>query len=180
MTSNTSINTISVSTLIFLTISFDANHIKFWILIALQLLSISCFLYIFLHFVHKRQLLKSHHHHVILLLFIVSFLFVTIALLFTEAYMYLSHVYPANAIFCSFWKWIHYSLKIINLFLMVFASIEPNWLIFVKFNILRRKIVSVSYKLRLLRLFCYPHYTHPIIIDRRYIINGCYVCFVVL
>jgi hypothetical protein len=112
------------------TTSFKANRIKFWILLALQLCSVPCFLYIFRQVAFKKRLRQNIHHHVILLLLIVSFLFVSIALSLTLAYMYTSQVYPANDIFCSLWNWFHYSVNIINLFLMGFASIERNWLIF--------------------------------------------------
>jgi hypothetical protein len=44
--------------------------------------------------------------------------------------MYTSQVYPASDWFCTLWNWFHYSVNIINLFLMAFASIERNWLIF--------------------------------------------------
>jgi hypothetical protein len=110
--------------------SFQTNRIKFWILLSLQLLSIPCFIYVFLQFFYKKQLRQNIHNHVILLLLIVSFLFVTIALSLTLAYMYTSHVRPATHTFCTLWNWLHYSLNIINLFLMAFACIERNWLIF--------------------------------------------------
>jgi hypothetical protein len=108
----------------------EADHIKFGIFLVLQVLSVPCFIYVFYQFGRQRQLRKSHHHHVIILLLIVSFLFVTIALPLTQAFMFTSNVYPATKIFCSLWNWIHYSLNIVNLFLMGFASIERNWLIF--------------------------------------------------
>ncbi len=44
--------------------------------------------------------------------------------------MFTSYVYPSNDVFCSFWNWFHYSLNIINLFLMAFLCIERNILIF--------------------------------------------------
>ena len=106
-----------------------ANRIKFWILLTLQLLSITCFLYIFYQYGRQPPLRQSEHRAIHLLL-IVSFLFVTIALPLSEVFMYTSYVHPASDAFCSFWNWIHYSLNITNLFLMAFASIERNWLIF--------------------------------------------------
>jgi hypothetical protein len=112
------------------TTSFYNNRIKFWILLSLQLVSVPCFLYIFYRFPYKKQNRQAIHHHVILLLLIISFLFVTIALSLTLAYMYTSQVYPATETFCTLWNWLHYSINIINLFLMGFASMERNWLIF--------------------------------------------------
>jgi hypothetical protein len=73
---------------------------------------------------------RRSQHCAIHLLLIISFLFVIIALPFTQAFLYTSYVYPANQLFCSLWTWIHYSLNIINRFLMPFASIERHWLIF--------------------------------------------------
>ena len=110
--------------------SLYGNRIKFIVLLVLQLVSISCYLYIFYKFYRKRQLRESNHHHVIILLLISSFLFVIIPLPMTEAYMFTSYVFPSNDIFCSIWTWLHYSLNISNLYLMGFASIERNWLIF--------------------------------------------------
>jgi len=112
------------------TTSFQLDRIKFWVFLSLQLLSIPCFLFLFYKFAHKKQPNKTIHHHAIILLLINSFLFVTIALSLTLAYMYTSQVNPANDTFCSLWNWFHYSINIINLFLMAFASIERNWLIF--------------------------------------------------
>ena len=130
MASNGSFNSATTQNTFQYTTSFNANRIKFGVLLVLQLLSFPCFLWIFYQFARQRRLRQSVHHHVILLLLIVSFLFVTIALPLTEAYMFTSYVYPASDIFCSIWTWIHYSLNIINLFLMGFASMERNWLIF--------------------------------------------------
>ncbi|CAF0780842.1 unnamed protein product [Adineta steineri] len=130
MDSNISLSTTTISSGFQWTTSFNANRIKFIILLLLQLLSIPCFLWIFYQFARQRQLRQSLNHHVILLLLIISFLFVTIALPLTQAFLYTSYVYPSSDVFCSLWTWIHYSLNIINMFLMAFASIERNWLIF--------------------------------------------------
>jgi hypothetical protein len=130
MALNGSFNSTTIQNTVQYTTSFNANRIKVGILLVLQLLSFPCFIWIFYQFARQRRLRQSVHHHVILLLLIVSFLFVTIALPLTEAYMFISYVYPASDIFCSIWTWIHYSLNIINLFLMGFASMERNWLIF--------------------------------------------------
>jgi hypothetical protein len=130
MVSNVSKNMITKEDDYTFTASTKANRIKFGVLLFFQFLSIPCFLYLFYQFHQKRQLGQSYRHRVIVLLLMVSFLFVTIALPLTEAYMYTSYVYPASQTFCSLWTWLHYSLNIINLFLMAFASIERNWLIF--------------------------------------------------
>ena len=108
----------------------NLNRLRFGILFTLQLLSGPCYLYVFYQFYRKRQLRESHHHHVVVLLLSVSFLFLTIALPLSLAFMFTSTVRPASDTFCSLWTWIHYSLNIINLFLMAFASLERNWLIF--------------------------------------------------
>ena len=128
--SNASTTTEMTSTSFNLTVSDPGNRVRFTILLALQLMSVPCYLYVFYRFHQKRNLRQSIPQHVILLLLIMSFLFVTIALPITQAYMFTSQVRPASELFCAFWNWIHYSLNIINLFLMAFASIERNWLIF--------------------------------------------------
>lgn len=110
--------------------AMNANHLKFCILLVFQILSLPCFLYVFYQFRSQRQFRRSHHHHVILLLLIVSFLFVLIPLPFTQAFLITSYVYPSSPFFCAFWNWIHYSLNIVNVFLMAFASVERHWLIF--------------------------------------------------
>lgn len=112
------------------TTSFDGNRAKFWILLVLQLLSVPCFLYVFYQFAHNRRLRQTIHHHAIVLLLLVSFLFVTVALSLTLAYMYTSKVTPPSAAFCTLWNCFHYSVNVINLFLMAFASLERHWLIF--------------------------------------------------
>lgn len=110
--------------------TLEENRAKFWLLLVLQLLSVPCYFYVFYRFAHNRQLRQSRSNRVILVLLTVSFIFVTIALPPTQLYLYTGHVHPASDIFCSLWSWFHYSLNIINLFLMVFASIERHWLIF--------------------------------------------------
>jgi hypothetical protein len=127
---NETIDTTTEGTAYTYTTSFQANRIKFWILLSLQFLSFPCFIYLFFHFISKKQLYRNIHNHVVILLLIISFLFLTIALSLTLAYMYTSQVYPASDMFCTLWNWFHYSVNIINLFLMAFASIERNWLIF--------------------------------------------------
>lgn len=60
--------------------SFELNRIKFFILLALQLLAIPCFLYLFYRYIQKKQLRKNIHYHAIYFLLFISFLFVTMAL----------------------------------------------------------------------------------------------------
>ena len=110
--------------------TLNENRIEFWLLLVLQLLSVPCYLHVLYRFAHNRQLRQSRSNRVIFVLLAVSFVFVTIALPPTQLYLYIGYVYPANDLFCSVWSWFHYSLNIINLFLMVFASIERHWLIF--------------------------------------------------
>ena len=112
------------------TTSLTSNRIKFWILLTLQLLSIPCFLYVFYRYAQKKQPRGTIHHHAVILLLITSFLFVTVSLSITLAYLYTSQVNPATDTFCTLWNWFHYSVNIINLFLMAFASLERNWLVF--------------------------------------------------
>jgi hypothetical protein len=110
--------------------SFGSNRIKFGIFLTLQLLTFPCFINAFLQYKYRQKLRKNIAYDVIFLLLFTSFIFVTIVLSFSQAYMYTSYVYPSSDIFCSFWNWFHYSINIINLFLMAFASIERNILIF--------------------------------------------------
>ncbi|CAF1044750.1 unnamed protein product [Adineta ricciae] len=128
MSLNINVNTTRISYYQYTT-SVDANRIKFGVFLTLQLISIPCFLWLFYQFLRQRQL-RQLHHHVILLLLLVSFLFVIIVLPITESYMYFSHIYPEVQQFCSFWNWLQYSLNIVNCFLMAFASVERNWLVF--------------------------------------------------
>ena len=128
------------------TTSKEQNRIKFSFLFILHLCSFTCYLYLFYQFYRKRQLRGAHYHHVIILLLIASFLFIIISLPLTEAYLFTSYVHPASATFCSFWLWLHYSLNIINLYLMAFACIERNWLIFnPKFVISKCRVLLLHY-----------------------------------
>lgn len=112
------------------TTSSNGNRIRFWVLFSLQLCSIVCFLFLFRRFVFKRRIEQTIHHHVVVVLIVTSFIFVTSVLSISLAYMYRSYVIPSTHLFCSIWTWFHYSVNIINLFLMGFASIERHWLIF--------------------------------------------------
>ena len=128
MTANSSENsTIYESTR---TVSFEANRIKFWILLTLQLFSLPCFAFVLYRSARTKRLGRTMYHQVYLLLLVTSFLFVTVALSLTLAYLYGSHVLWTSDAFCSFWNWFHYSLNIINLFLMAFGSMERYWLVF--------------------------------------------------
>lgn len=115
---------------------FYSNRIKFGLFLSLQIIALLAFLSTFLLYSHRRDLRKSLSFDVLFLLLFVSFLFVTFAMSLSQAYMFTSHVYPSTEVFCSFWNWFHYSLNIINLFLMAFASIERHLLIF-RANIFR-------------------------------------------
>ena len=134
MANNESNDTTTVGTAFTYTTSFQLNQIKFWILLSLQLLSIPCFLYVFYQFATKRKLRQTTNNHVILLLLIISFLFVTVALSLSLAYLYTSQVYPSDDTFCSLWNWFHYSINIINelfgnrliTFLVIFDSFLKN------------------------------------------------------
>jgi hypothetical protein len=130
MASNISMDTTTASSSSQYTTSFNANRIKVGVFLTLQAVSIPCFLWIFYQFARQRQLRHSRRHHAILLLLIISFLFVTVALPVTDAYMFTSYVYPSSDLFCSLWNWFHYSVNIVNLFLMAYASMERHWLIF--------------------------------------------------
>ncbi|CAF1223495.1 unnamed protein product [Adineta ricciae] len=122
--------TVAIVTPFPFTTSFQANRIKFGVLLVLQILSIPCFLYVFTQFCIQRHLRQSLNHHIIFLLLTTSFIFVTISLPLSQAYLYNSYVYPTSNIYCHFWNWIHYSLNITNLFLMGFVGFEQNWFIF--------------------------------------------------
>ena len=110
--------------------SFQSNRIKFGLLLTVQLLTLPCFVYVAYQYRRRSVLRKKLHYGVIFVLLVVSFLFITISLTLTEIYMYHSFVHPPFDAFCSLWNWFHYSVNIINLFLMGFASIERNILIF--------------------------------------------------
>ncbi len=119
--------------------SWQANRIKFGIFIVLQILSVICFINVFFRYLYRRKLRQNPSYHVIFLLLLTSFLFVTIAIPLTEAYLFTSYVFPSNDLFCSLWNWFHYSVNIINLFLMGFISIERHLIIFHR-QILRKKL----------------------------------------
>lgn len=108
----------------------ESNRVKFIIFLVLQLMSMPCFLYAFWQYYRRLKLRQSLSYQIIFLLLLTSFLFVTIALSLTQAYLFTSKVSPASDSFCSLWNWIHYSMNIINLFLMAFTSIERYVLIF--------------------------------------------------
>ena len=110
--------------------SIEGNRIKFSLLLVLQCFSLPCFLYIFFQFRYRIRLRHSLNHHAVIVLLIVSFLFVTMAVPLTLAYLFTSAVLPENEPFCSLWNCFHYSVNIVNLFLMGFTSLERNWLIF--------------------------------------------------
>jgi hypothetical protein len=97
-------NTTTIETNFVYTTSHYANLIKFGILLNLQLFSIPCFLYVFYQFGRQHPIFQSFHHHVIFLSLITSFLFVTIALPLTQAYMYTLYIYPTNIVFSAFWN----------------------------------------------------------------------------
>ena len=87
----------------------QSNRLKFSILLPVQILFTSCFLVNMHQFRTRRKLRRSTSYHIIFVLHFVSFLFVTVALSLSQAYMFRSAVYPSTDSFCSFWNWFHYS-----------------------------------------------------------------------
>jgi hypothetical protein len=112
------------------TSSFILNRVKFSILLALQIPSFGCSLYLFCQFAARPKFHLTLHNHVVLVLLCNSFLFVTIPVSASEAFFFTSHVRPERNVFCAFWTWIHYSINISNLILMAFACAERHWLVF--------------------------------------------------
>lgn len=138
------------------TTSTEGNQIKFTLLLVLQILSIPCFLYIFVQFRYRIRLHRTFHHHAVIALLIVSFIFVIVAVPLTLAYLFTSSVKPENETFCSLWNWLHYSINIVNLFLMGFTSLERHWLIFHPYFIHNKFRRFVFHYLPLLFCLVYP------------------------
>ena len=118
--------------------STKVNRIKFAIFLAFQLIILPCFFYAFVQYIRRSKLRQSLSYQLIFLLLFISFLFVTIVLSLTQAFLFTSMVSPASERFCSTWNWLHYSINIIHLFLMALTSIERYVLIF-KAQLLRTK-----------------------------------------
>ena len=106
------------------------NRIKFIVLLILQTISISCYLFIFYNFAINRNLRRSIHNNSILCLLIVSFVYTIIPLSISESYLQKSYIIPDSNIFCGIWNWFQYSLDVSNLHLMAYTSIERHLLIF--------------------------------------------------
>ena len=108
----------------------ETTRIKYIVLFIFQIISISCYLFIFYNFATKRNRRRTIHNDSIFCLLTISFLFVVIPLSISESYLSKSYIVPGSNIFCGLWNWLQYSLDVSNLHLMAYASMERHLLIF--------------------------------------------------
>lgn len=106
------------------------NHVKFGIFLILQIVSVSCSLYIFWRYITVQNLRQSIHNHVVIVLFWINFVFVIFPQSASEAFFFTSRIQPESDLYCGIWTWIHYSTDISNLMVMAFACAERHWLLF--------------------------------------------------
>ena len=118
--------------------------LKFGVLLAFEIPSLLCSLFIFFCFVREREL-RMWQNHSFILISVCNFLMATIELPVTLSFFRTGHA-PANtAAFCFYWIFANYTLTGVSLYLMAVASMERYILIFwtrhLHSTILRRQLV---------------------------------------
>jgi hypothetical protein len=110
--------------------TFTSRNIKFSILLILQLLSISCSLFLLFHLLTKSTLRRALHNHTIIALVIVNFFQMLSDLPMTLDYLRRGRA--SSSSFCMMWNFFAFSNYAVGVWGMTWASLERHILIFHK------------------------------------------------
>ena len=106
------------------------NHIKFAILLTLDILAIILYLLIFSYFMTHRELLKTPQNRALCILLSVTFLIASCELPMVIHFYYFGRIIIASGTFCTWWIFIGSTLNVSGEFIMTTISIQRHMLIF--------------------------------------------------
>jgi len=132
------------------------QHVKFYIILILQILSISLCLLIFTFFILHPTVLRKLQHKATLVLLILNFTQLTLNLPLALHFYLLGRVSPATSAYCKWWIFIESTLDAVNEFLAATISLQRHILVF-KPNMLNVRLTRyLLYYLPLLFSVIYP------------------------
>jgi hypothetical protein len=109
---------------------FVLHHVKFLILISLQIPSILLSILIFTFFFTHRTVLRNLQNQALLVLLVVNFVQVTCDLPMPIQFYRLGYISPATAAYCTWWTFFEFSLNVASEYLMGAISIQRHMLVF--------------------------------------------------
>ncbi|CAF2686405.1 unnamed protein product [Rotaria sp. Silwood2] len=118
-----------------------SRNIKLALFISFQIPSIISHMFIIYHLISNRILRRALHNHVILVLLIINFLFITTDLSITFHFLRFGFIKKTQGNLCLAWNFLDSFLSNLSTFLMMWASIERNILVFYD-----RQLLNTSYK----------------------------------
>lgn len=104
--------------------------VRFWLLLILDVLAVTCTLFLLFHLFSKKILRQGLHNHVIIALLIVALWSQLIDIPSYITYLYLGYVWIQHPLFCSLWLFVALGLFNMIGMLMAFGSIERHILVF--------------------------------------------------
>ncbi|CAF1109657.1 unnamed protein product [Rotaria sordida] len=117
------------------------KNFKLGLLISFQIPSIISHIFIIYHLIFNRNLRRALHNHVILILLIINFLFITTDLSITFHFLRFGFIEKNQRNLCLAWNFLDLFLSNLSTFLMMWASIERNILVFYD-----RQLLNTKYK----------------------------------
>jgi hypothetical protein len=109
---------------------FVLHHVKFLILLCLQIPSILLSVLIFAFFFTHRTVLRNLQNQALLVLLVVNFVQVTCDLPMPIQFYRLGYISPATAAYCTWWTFFEFSLNVASEYLMGAISIQRHMLVF--------------------------------------------------
>jgi hypothetical protein len=106
------------------------NIVKFILLLFLEIPAVIVSILIFVYFNSHRVARSKPKNHVWLVLLILNFFQLLINLPMPMSFYYIGRIWPATDAYCVWWTWYEYSITVISLMLMAWASIERHFFIF--------------------------------------------------
>ncbi|CAF1937828.1 unnamed protein product [Rotaria magnacalcarata] len=120
----------TTSTDIFTNNKLEFYHIKFVILLILQIPSITLSIIIFIFFITHRAALRTPQNHGLLLLLAVHFTRLSFSTPLTLRFYYLGYVSPATPVYCTWWTFFEYTFYVSSEYLLATISIQRHMFIF--------------------------------------------------
>ncbi|CAF2938712.1 unnamed protein product [Rotaria sp. Silwood2] len=135
---------------------FLLHHVKFSVLLLLQIPAIVLSILIFIFFIKHRTDLRAPHNQALFILLLVNFIQLSFALPLPLHFYHHSYVDPATPTFCTWWTFFEFTLYVTSEYLMATISVQRHMLIF-HGHILRIPWMrNVLHNLPLLLCLIYP------------------------
>lgn len=131
-------------------------HIKFSILLALQIPALILSLLIFVFFWKHHAIRRAPQNQALLILLIVNFIQLAFDLPFSLHFYYLGFVSPNTPTYCTWWTFFSFILYVTGEYLMATISVQRHMIVFNKHLLQARRIRILLYNIPLLFCLIYP------------------------